>query len=244
MESTNQIKRQSFPSIKHNDFVNDVLESIKQSLLDGSLRPGQRLPTESELVEQFGISRNTIREAIKMLSAIGVVEIRRGDGTYIVDKPSEKMLNPLVFVLLTNSRTTKELVELRSMIEVGYCELAAEAATDEDMQAIQEAAAKWEQYALGPRQDVTELSNLDLKFHFTIMDATHNSLIITIGRVVEELFLTSIRHALGKREVLEWGIQGHRNIVEALRSRNRERIHEAVITSLLYWSRDLEEKEL
>jgi GntR family transcriptional repressor for pyruvate dehydrogenase complex len=237
-----ETERQTFQSIKRNAVVEDIVEAVRQSLIDGTLSPGQRLPTESELGEQFGVGRNAVREAMKMLSALGAVEVRRGDGTYIVDEPSSTILNPLIFAVLLKTRTTKELYELRLITEVGYCLLAAENATCEDMEIIQTAALDWEAYALSPQPDINRLTQLDLTFHFAILDATHNSLVVTIGRMVEELFLTSIRDALSNKTVPEGGVVGHRRILAALQSRDRDCIHEAVASSLENWGEKLEEK--
>lgn len=233
---------QSFPPIKRTAVVDDIIESIKQALINGDLRPGQRLPSEAELVEQLEVGRGTIREAMKMLSAIGVVDIRRGDGTYVVDKPSANLLDPLVFAILLEQGTNKELLELRTLIEVGYCQLAAENATDEDLHIVEEAARAWEAYALSPDPDIDHLTQLDLDFHYRILDATHNPLVLRIGHTVEKLYLSSIRSALSQEEVLEWGIKGHQRIVEALHRRDPEMVRQAVVFSLEYWGSELSKK--
>lgn len=228
---------QPFQSMKRTGIVEDIIENIKQALIAGDLKPGQRLPSEAELVEQLEVGRGTVREAMKMLSAMGVIDIRQGDGTYIVEKPSTKLLNPLVFAILLEQGTNKELFELRPLIEIGYCLLAGENATEDDLVQIEEAAEAWESYVLSPESEIDRLIQLDLNLHYALLEATHNSLVITIGRTVEELFLNSIRKLLSDREVLEWGIEGHRRIIEALHSRDPEAIRQAVIFSLEYWER-------
>jgi DNA-binding FadR family transcriptional regulator len=110
------------------------------------------------------------------------------------------------------------------------------------MEIIQTAALDWEAYALSPQPDINRLTQLDLTFHFAILDATHNSLVVTIGRMVEELFLTSIRDALSNKTVPEGGVVGHRRILAALQSRDRDCIHEAVASSLANWGEKLGEK--
>lgn len=233
---------QPFNIIKKTDVVGDIIESVKQALLGGDLSPGERLPSEADLVEQLGVGRGAVREAMKMLSGLGVIDIRRGDGTYIVDKPSSELLNPLVFAILLEQGTNRELFELRTLIEVGYCQLAAQNATEEDLSQIQKAAQTWERYALSADPDTDQITLFDLDFHFTILDASHNPLVIRIGRTVEELFLNSIRNILSKKEVLEWGVKGHQRIVEALQSRDLEAVRQAVVFSLEYWGGELDKK--
>ena len=228
-----------FRSIKRTRVVEEVIEVIRQALMNDELRPGDRLPTEAELTEQLSVGRNAIREAMKMLSALGVVEIRQGDGTYVADEPSSSILNPLVFAILMKTKTTKELTELRATIEIGYCQLAAENATPDDMELILEAAEAWETHARGADPDVDQLTQLDLDFHRAIINATHNSLVVTLACAVEELFLSSVRGALSKPEVLKWGTEGHRRIVASLKKRNLEAIRQAVLHSLACWSREL-----
>ena len=109
--------------------VEGIIDAFRQDIIASRLRPGQRVPSEFDLAERFQVSRSAVREAMKTLQAIGVVAIRRGDGTYIVEQPSESLLNPLVFAVLLETARPAELVELRLLLEVGYCQLAATAVT-------------------------------------------------------------------------------------------------------------------
>jgi GntR family transcriptional repressor for pyruvate dehydrogenase complex len=232
-------KKQFFPKIKRAGVADEIIAMIKEAMMSDELHPGDRLPTETELAEQLGISRNAVREAMKMLSALGVIDIRRGDGTYITEEPSSRVLNPLVFAILMKTKTSKELVELRTMTEIGYCQLAAENATDSDMALIEKAKEAWEAYAQGPQPDIEQLAKLDLGFHYAILDATHNSLVITMGQLVEELYSSSIRDALSNKTVLEWAFKGHQRILDAIRTRDPETVRQAVLYSLIYWGSEL-----
>jgi GntR family transcriptional repressor for pyruvate dehydrogenase complex len=233
---------QPFPHIKRSGVVEDIIESVKQALIDGSLRPGQRLPSEAEMVQQLGVGRGTVREAMKMLSALGVVEIRQGDGTYVAEKPTSAMLRPLVFAILLETGTTRELFELRSLVQIGYCQLAAQNATDADLTHIEEAMKAWASHARTPNPDIETLVRLDLGVHFAILDATHNPLVVRIGRAVEEIFFASIHDILAKKRVLDGGIKGHQRVLEALHSRDQEAVRQAVVYSLTYWGEELQKK--
>jgi GntR family transcriptional repressor for pyruvate dehydrogenase complex len=232
-------KNQFFPRIKRAGVAEEIIAMIKQAMMRDELGPGDRLPTETELAEQLGIGRNAVREAMKMLSALGVIDIRRGDGTYIAEEPSSRVLHPLVFAMLMKTKTTKELVELRTMTEIGYCQLAAENATDNDISLIEKAKKAWEMYAQGPQPDIEQLAQLDLDFHYAILGATHNSLVFTMGQLVEELYFSSIRDALSKKSVLEWGFKGHQRILDAIQTRDPETVRQAVLYSLTYWGSEL-----
>lgn len=225
----------SFKSVKRNGIPDDIIEIIKQSLITDELTPGQRLPSETDLMEQFGVSRNSLREAIKMLEALGVVDIRRGDGTYIASESSSRNLRPLIFALLLKTNTTKNLTELRTVTQIGYCHLARTNATDKDMQLIRTSAKAWEDEATKDEPDYDLLIQLDLQFHKNIIRATHNDLVTILAETVEEMFFHSVTEAHTHSDVIKFGIKGHRRIVDALEAHDRNEITEAVSDSLTYW---------
>lgn len=232
----------AFKSINRPSVVEEIFEAFKQKLIIGELLPGDKLPSETQLIEQLGVGRTALREAMKMLSALGVVDVRQGDGSYIVDEPFSASLNPLVFALLLEVGMNQDLLELRTLLEVGYCQLAAEKATPEDISRIENAAEKFEKLINSPEKDIELLTKADLEFHYKIMDATKNPLVIRISRTVEEIFFSSIRNTISKIEGQQWGVEGHRNILEAIKNNNPSRIKETVIISLERWSDDLTEK--
>lgn len=231
-----------FSQIKRSGVVEDILDLIKHSLIEGNLRPGDRLPAETELAHSMGVSRGAVREAMKMLAAMGVVDIKQGDGTYISDGQSASLLNPLVFAILLNAGLNSNLLELRALIEVGYCQLAAQKAEPADWDRIEKAAKAFEEYTDTPNYSAAQLTKLDLEFHYTLLDATHNPQVITIGRAVEELFFGSIQQTLSQYEGVQGGVEGHRQILDSMRSKNTEAIREAVVQSLERWGQELKKR--
>lgn len=228
-----------FKTVKRGNAAEDILEAFKQAFIRGGLKPGQRLPSESELSEDLGVGRGTVREAMKMLDALGVVNILQGDGTYIVDKPSNKLLNPLVFTILLETNAGSELLELRSLFQVGYCQLAADKAKEEDWRSIENAATAFASCARTPKRDVEELTDLDLRFHYALLEATHNPLVIKIGRTVEEIFSASIRSTLADMEDLEWAVKSHGDVIAKMRQGDGDQISRAVAASLAFWGHEV-----
>ena len=106
------------PSIKRNNISSEIAEIITNLILTGELNPGDKLPTELEFTQQLGVGRNSLREAIKMLTFIGILEIRRGEGTFVRKELSSPIINPLLMSLIFEEKTAEELVELR--LVVGY----------------------------------------------------------------------------------------------------------------------------
>lgn len=230
----------TFHAIQQPSVVELIIENVKQALIRGELHSGDRLPSETELAEQLGVGRSAVREAMKVLEAIGVVNIRRGDGTYIVEQASDALLSPLVFAVMLEAGMTTELFELRFLIQVGYTQLAAENATPEDFARIETAAQALEVYNSQERLDVDRATELDLAFHFAVMEATHNPLVIKIGRAVEELFFSSIQSAL--LSSLYWAHESHRRIIQAMHGGDPKDIREAVDFSLVRWKKIIQDE--
>ena len=229
----------TFGTLKRPNAVEDIINTFKEAILHGDLKPGQRLPSEAELCEQLGVGRGTIREAMKMLRALGVVKIQQGDGTYIADKPTASALNPLVFALLLETGSGTDLLELRALLEIGGYQLAAQKAAAEDWPAILDAEAAFATYARLPEQDPDQLARFDLDFHLSILDATHNALIEKIGRTVEEMFFASIRSTLAKSSDLEQLIAEHHEIVQAVQQGQTDAIAHVVRQHLSHWGKEV-----
>ena len=233
----------AFQNIKRQTIVEDIMDVFKQKLINGELRPGDKLPSETQLMEQLGVGRTALRESIKMLSALGVIDVRQGNGSYIVEQPSSTSLNPLVFALMLEAGANHDLLELRTLLEVGYCELAAEKATPESILKIEQARQYFESLIQSAEKNIDQLAQADLEFHYCIMDATENPMVIRVSRTVEEIFFRSIRNTISKIEGQQWGVEGHRKIVDAIKAKDHIRIKRSVIESLERWSKDLEKKE-
>lgn len=240
----NDNNSKAFKTIRRPLVVEEITDIFKEKLISGELKSGDKLPSESQLMEQIGVGRTALREAIKMLSALGVIDVRQGDGSYIVEGASSATMNPLVFAILLEAGMNLEILELRTLLEVGYCQLAAEKALPEDIELIKKAARDFEEKTRSNDRDIDELTKADLEFHFSIVNATHNPMVILISRAVEELFFSSIRSTISRIEGRRWGVKGHRNIINAIEEKDANQIRQAVIMSLERWSKDLEKKEV
>ncbi len=135
--------KEIFKPVRNKSLSKMVMESIKEVLIQKTLKPGDRLPTETELCESLGVGKSSVREAIKMLEVLGVVETRQGEGTYIAKKIAETSVNPLVYQLLIDDGSVSDILELRRMFEPSYTLLALEKATDEDISRIQEVHSRF-----------------------------------------------------------------------------------------------------
>ncbi|MCX7795424.1 MAG: FadR family transcriptional regulator [bacterium] len=217
--------------------VNIVVNKIKEKLLSGELKPGDRLPSETELSERLGVGRPSIREAIKMLKALGVVTVKHGDGTYISESINENAIDPLIFSLIFQRGESKDLLELRHLFEVGYTKLAIEKLTEEDIADIEKALKKHEDAV--KKDKFEELGDRELEFHFAILKATRNLLVIKVGCIILELLRPSIERTT--RIYAQRAVEDHKRIFEAIKKKNSLEIEEAIKKSYEVWKEQLKE---
>ena len=122
--------------------VQRVIDSLTDAMINRHLRPGDKIPTESELAESLGVGRNSIREAIKILVYLGVLEIRRAEGTFVCEGFSESMIDPMIYgIILDKEESYENLMELRELIEAGVMRLAMQKANAEDLEILKEEQA-------------------------------------------------------------------------------------------------------
>ncbi len=159
---------------------------IKQMILSGRLKPGDRLPTESQLSEQLGISRTPVREAIKILESMGVVTIKRGEGMFLQRPLAGTEINPLVFDLLMLSNETERLIEFRQYFEHMVIELAVNNKQAGDCERLRD-HLDLQREAMDGAADAT-WTELDIGFHLKILEMTRNPFMIDIGMTVYELY--------------------------------------------------------
>ena len=120
-----------------------IIQRITEALINGELKPGDKIPTEMEFSENLGVSRNVVREAIKVLVAFGVLEIRRAEGTFVVQDYNSKLLNPMVYGLILSNHSMEELLEFKLVNSSANLYLALEKATEMDVLKLEQANKKF-----------------------------------------------------------------------------------------------------
>ena len=214
--------------------VNLVIERIKEAIISQELKAGDYLPTESELVANLGVSKTSVREAIKMLQALGVVEVRRGSGTRIRDDVGGDLIAPLIYQMLLARGTVQEILDFRMMFEEAFTVMAMDRATSEDLEQIAATVKDLEQAIAENRQTARE----DLAFHLEILRSTHNPLVIRVGETIMELFKVSIGHSV--RHHPEVALHDHKAIFEAFCQKDKTKLRKVIQGSFKAWKRSLE----
>lgn len=215
--------------------VHQITESFTQSLLKGELKPGDKVPTEIELSEKFGVSRNTTREAIKILVAMGVLEIRRPEGTFVRTGFSESLVDPMVYgIILNKGDSYDNLMELREMMEVGIMHLVIEKASDEEIESLREPLKVLEEACRAEKPDLEAVFEADNAFHEALNELGGNPIVTKLSQIVRML-THAMRHesvetmiAAGKTEEL---YLAHEKILCILRSRDDSDMNHKIRTT-------------
>jgi GntR family transcriptional repressor for pyruvate dehydrogenase complex len=222
-------------SIRKREKITDqVLAQIKDSLKKGELKPGDRLPGASELAAKMRVGISSVREAIKMLESLGAVEARQGEGTFVCDTLREGAANAFEIQLLLLPQTAEHLSQFRELYETAYTHLAMENATAEDLARVEAVVIALEEKVLSQEPDALTEAEDELNFHRSVLCCTHNPYIIKIGEVSLDLFFEALGDRLAPLKISE-AAEDHRNIFEALRSKDTGSLHRVFEKSFPAW---------
>jgi GntR family transcriptional repressor for pyruvate dehydrogenase complex len=230
-----------FPLIKRNVLSTEIAELITKKILTGELRPGDKLPTEVEFTQQLGVGRNSLREAIKMLTFIGILEIRRGEGTFVAKKLSSPIINPLLMNLVYEEKTATELVELRLLLDISVIPTILKNLTEEGLNQLEAANETMFAAAQKPDYDKDYLLSLDINFHKVYHSLTLNRLLVKIYEAIYMLFLSSVKESLQNDPM--YAYTSHKGLIEALRQGDPALIEKNLRESLSSWESVLKRKE-
>ena len=141
--------------------TDEAIEKIKSMIVAGDLRPGDRLPREADLAERLGLSRNSLREAVKALSLIHVLDVRQGDGTYVTSLAPGLLLDALSFVVeFHRDDTVLEFLEVRRILEPAATAMAAQRMTDDDIAGLRRCTTTWRRNRPSMRWSPTTSSSI------------------------------------------------------------------------------------
>jgi GntR family transcriptional repressor for pyruvate dehydrogenase complex len=196
-----------FTPIKSTRVYEQVVVQIKRMIIDGTLKKGDKLPAERDLAEELQVSRTSVREALRALDVIGLVEIRQGAGNYIKESFGNSLFEPMSMMFMLEKGTPHEILEFRKVLEVEAAVLAAARINDEEVEALGMLLEKM-------KSCDNEDSNivLDKEFHFTIAKASKNLLIINILQVISQLIDEFIKDS--RKKILRYEDNGVRLTIQ------------------------------
>jgi DNA-binding FadR family transcriptional regulator len=202
-----------------------IATQLRESILRGELPAWSKLPTESELGEMFGVSRTAIRDAMRTLSASGLVEIQHGRGMVVASPSDGPFADALVVMLLRSNLTVGDVLDARAVIDAGVGPIAAMRATADDLDRLAGELDTFSQAAAGSDWEAAQRAHD--AFHLSLLSATHMPAIEIVLRPLQHLVLLT---SLPPRSETEfWELPAHRRILESLRLRDEQQVRQALV---------------
>lgn len=206
----------------------DIVRQIRNLIEKGKLKKGDQLPTERELTDTFKVSRATVREAIRILESMRLVESRQGDGTYVLASSEEALVQPLAAALFSEKDDLIDIFYIRKVIEPVVAQLAAEHATNEEIKELEEILKKQEKDLLAGINLVTT----DSEFHSTIARMAKNRVMMRLLLAITDLLAYTREEYLQDTERAQRSLRGHQEIFSAIKNRNGKAAKQAMLHHL------------
>ena len=190
----------------------EIARQLLDYLLSGQIKPGDRLPSERQLAETLGVGRSAVRDALRPLLLLGVLEARQGDGTYLRKPESVLLPQAVEWGLLLGEHTTFDLVEARTYVEIATAELAAKRRNDDDLFGIRAALERM----AAPDLDPEAFVEADLAFHLRIAEASRNLVLFGTLASIQSLLRVWISRVIGAAHDTGPSYREHIPIFEAI----------------------------
>ena len=204
--------------IKKTRVAEEVADRVRTLILDGTFPQGQPLPSERVLTERFGVSRGSIRDALRMLETIGLIETQHGRGTFPRELTVDRLVAPLASMMTFQHDLQDELMDVRRMFEPAVARAAATRATDEDFAELQRILDAQQRKLKKGQSAIVE----DTAFHAALARSTRNRVVVSLMATLNDLLVESRKLTLKQKGRPAKSIEGHEAVVAALRRRDAE----------------------
>ena len=191
----------------------DIVKQIRDLIEKGRLKKGDQLPTERELTDTFKVSRATVREAIRTLESMRLVESRQGDGTYVLASSEEALVQPLAATLLHEKDDLADIFFIRKIVEPVVAQLAAEHATREEMKELEDILRKQEKDLSGG----INIVETDSAFHNSLAGMAKNRVMERLLLAIVDLLAQTREGYLQNDERAHGSLRGHQEILSAIK---------------------------
>jgi len=228
-----------FKSVKSNKVSEHITEQIRKAIFAGSLKPGDKLPPERELMKNFKVSKATLREAMRSLEVLGFLEIRKGvsGGAFVTEVDMKTARDSFTNFLLFKNLSLSNLSEVRLILEPYIAEKAALAITEEDLKGLEKLNKECE-YILKKNIPIESRKN-EIEYHRTIGSVSGNPILMFILDFVENLLIDTKEILQPGNEFSQKVLNAHKRIYKALRERNPKKTREEMIKHVKEVEKDL-----
>jgi len=222
-----------FQSVKTIKISERIARQIKNTILNGAMKSGDRLPPERELVERFQASRISIREALKNLEASGLLTIKPGSGVFVSEVNSKPMSESLASILRIKKVSMNELSEARMILEPNIARLACNRMTPEDLKKLEGNIAG----ALAVIKSNVSARVKNIEFHSLLAESTRNSVLTlmvkTLLDVLQEMSSEIVDDSLENVDIASQTVRHHKKILEALKEKEADKVFELMRKHIL-----------
>jgi len=219
-----------FRPIKYTRASDKIVNQVKNLISEGTLKPGDRLPAERELIKQFGVSRPTLREALKSLIAMGFLDVNQTKRTFVKSMISERMEDPLSLLIKTDTQKIFDLIEVRKALESWSAFVAAKRATEDDIKQLESIIKEMREASEIGRSWEKE----DADFHLAIAQATHNTVQTHIMSTIYDLLRESVARVFTDRVKVKKLLNQHYRIFTAIKNHSPEKARDRTLEHLDY----------
>ncbi|MFD0961327.1 FadR/GntR family transcriptional regulator [Paenibacillus chungangensis] len=214
--------------IKKTSLVDIVYDRIKDYIVEHELQPGDRLPAEKEMIETLGVSRAVVREALKSLQMMGIIEIKSGQGIVVGELSVRSIFEQIAFHWKIGGNNFKELLDTRSILELGAIDLAIAHYDTNKLDAIDH----WNQVLLGRIERNEKPQHEDLQFHHALFLATGNDTYCQLSQVVHHYFSLSQLDKINHLSDYEQAYEQHSLILHWIRKKDAPRAKQCMLAHL------------
>ena len=213
---------QGLRALKRTPLLHQIQEEIKGYVIRNNLKPGDPLPSEGDLARQLGIGRNSVREAVKSLEVLGILEARAGSGLFVKSFSFDAIINNLPYGLISDAKTVRDLAEVRAYLEYGLVEHVIDRVTPEQIEQLESTV---EQMRVAADRS-GYAPEADRAFHEALYQNLDNSVLLSLL----DVFWLAVSKATERSNVVDppdprETVESHRRILEALRERSAEEMH-------------------
>jgi len=214
--------------VRRTNLTSQVMDAIKDYIATNNLGPGSRLPSEKDLTLSLNVSRNILREALKSLEAVGLIEIKVGDGMYVSHFDYTSVVDHISYVLKRHEPVVQHFIEARLIVEVGSLDLAAPNVTEEMLLRLDHLTD-----VLENAPTLEDGTQADLSFHLELLEASKNPVMMEFGSFLGNFFMKA-RTLVGSEKRFA-AARGHRELVAALRARDAQTAKAVMVAHIGTW---------
>lgn len=213
-----------FERLKKHSRTEQIVDEIRTAIVDGKFKTGDKLPPERELATMFGVSRTSIREAVKILATYGQIKSVQGGGLYVADQFTENVFDFLGHGSYITVDNYRPLYQARVVMETGSIMAALGNITEEDILRLEGYVRKTE-----AETDIVQLQRLDADFHISLIQASRNPILTSLYRMIHKIMANGILQGVSVYPTAKKMVIGdHKKIITALRSRSKTRCYNAI----------------